>query len=233
MGIIQTAYANGAATNYVRDVLQLPVIITKTGVKHLHHAAVENFDIGIYFEANGHGTVVFSKQYEQFAILQQQQLKDSFYIGLHRLINPAVGDALCDMLLVDYLLRSLGTNDNGAAAGSSSSSSSWTLQDWNTKLYQDLPNRMLKVKVKDRTIIKCNSNESICLQPLTVQPLLENAMNVTTNGIENGRCFIRPSGTEDIVRVYAEAKTRTDADKLALIASQIVYDECNGIGERP
>ena len=236
MGIIQTAYANGAATNYVRDVLQLPVIITKTGVKHLHHAAVENFDIGIYFEANGHGTVVFSKQYEQFAIRQQQQqLKDSFYIGLHRLINPAVGDALCDMLLVDYLLRSLGTNDNGAAAGSSSSSSSssWTLQDWNTKLYQDLPNRMLKVKVKDRTIIKCNSNESICLQPLTVQPLLENAMNVTTNGIENGRCFIRPSGTEDIVRVYAEAKTRTDADKLALIASQIVYDECNGIGERP
>ncbi|OEU23749.1 putative membrane phosphoacetylglucosamine mutase [Fragilariopsis cylindrus CCMP1102] len=241
MGIIQTAYANGAATNYVRDVLQLPVIITKTGVKHLHHAAVENFDIGIYFEANGHGTVVFSKQYEQFAIRQQQQqqLKDSFYIGLHRLINPAVGDALCDMLLVDYLLRSLGTNDNGAAAAagssssSSSSSSSWTLQDWNTKLYQDLPNRMLKVKVKDRTIIKCNSNESICLQPLTVQPLLENAMNVATNGIENGRCFIRPSGTEDIVRVYAEAKTRTDADKLALIASQIVYDECNGIGERP
>lgn len=29
---------------------------TKTGVKHLHHAAQE-FDIGVYFEANGHGTV--------------------------------------------------------------------------------------------------------------------------------------------------------------------------------
>lgn len=30
-----------------------------TGVKHLHHKAVE-YDIGIYFEANGHGTVIFS-----------------------------------------------------------------------------------------------------------------------------------------------------------------------------
>lgn len=30
-----------------------------TGVKHLHHKALE-YDIGIYFEANGHGTVIFS-----------------------------------------------------------------------------------------------------------------------------------------------------------------------------
>ena len=28
----------------------------KTGVKHLHHLAL-NYDIGVYFEANGHGTV--------------------------------------------------------------------------------------------------------------------------------------------------------------------------------
>lgn len=27
-----------------------------TGVKHLHHKALD-YDIGIYFEANGHGTV--------------------------------------------------------------------------------------------------------------------------------------------------------------------------------
>lgn len=30
-----------------------------TGVKHLHQKALE-YDIGIYFEANGHGTVIFS-----------------------------------------------------------------------------------------------------------------------------------------------------------------------------
>ena len=30
-----------------------------TGVKYLHHAARE-YDIGIYFEANGHGTLLVS-----------------------------------------------------------------------------------------------------------------------------------------------------------------------------
>ncbi len=34
-----------------------------TGVKHLHHAAIK-LDIGIYFEANGHGTVVFSQKFK-------------------------------------------------------------------------------------------------------------------------------------------------------------------------
>lgn len=33
------------------------VVVTPTGVKHLH-AAAHRFDIGIYFEANGHGTVL-------------------------------------------------------------------------------------------------------------------------------------------------------------------------------
>ena len=35
---------------------KVPVACVCTGVKHLHHKA-EEFDIGVYFEANGHGTV--------------------------------------------------------------------------------------------------------------------------------------------------------------------------------
>lgn len=59
LGIVQTAYANGASTDYIREVLKVTVACTSTGVKHLHHKAIE-YDIGVYFEANGHGTVVFS-----------------------------------------------------------------------------------------------------------------------------------------------------------------------------
>ena len=58
VGIVQTAYANGASTQYIREQLRLETVVTPTGVKHLH-AAAERFDIGIYFEANGHGTVLF------------------------------------------------------------------------------------------------------------------------------------------------------------------------------
>jgi len=214
IGIVQTAYANGASTAYVQDILKLPVIIAKTGVKHLHHEAVEHFDVGIYFEANGHGTVVFSKRYQDFAKQCRNHYGNPFFVQLHRLINPAVGDALSDMLLVDYLLLSLG---------------GWTLSDWNTKLYDDLPSRMLKVKVKDRTIIRCNSNESVCLEPSKVQPLLKAAMEK----VPSGRTFVRPSGTEDVVRVYAEAQTREAADALALEAAKIVFETCDGVGTPP
>ena len=61
VGLVQTAYANGSSTAYVKNKLEIPVVFTCTGVKHLHHAAGE-FDVGVYFEANGHGTVLFSKR---------------------------------------------------------------------------------------------------------------------------------------------------------------------------
>lgn len=36
----------------------VPIAVAKTGVKFVHHEA-EKYDIGVYFEANGHGTVLF------------------------------------------------------------------------------------------------------------------------------------------------------------------------------
>lgn len=39
----------------------MSVACVPTGVKHLHHKA-KDLDIGVYFEANGHGTVLFSNQ---------------------------------------------------------------------------------------------------------------------------------------------------------------------------
>ena len=38
----------------------------------------------------------------------------------------------------------------------------------------------------------------------------------------HGRCFVRPSGTEDVVRVYAEASTVEAADSLAKSVAQLV-----------
>lgn len=59
MIIVQTAYANGASFSYI-DSMGIKKALAKTGVKNLHHIAKE-YDIGIYFEANGHGTVIFSE----------------------------------------------------------------------------------------------------------------------------------------------------------------------------
>jgi phosphoacetylglucosamine mutase len=52
---------------------------TATGVKYLHKAA-HNFDIGIYFEANGHGTTIIGHEFEhklEHAVATNTEEQDS------------------------------------------------------------------------------------------------------------------------------------------------------------
>jgi len=58
----------------MKDKMGVPVRFGKTGVKHLHKIA-HKFDIGVYFEANGHGTVLFSKRFDEL-LLRLQSSKD-------------------------------------------------------------------------------------------------------------------------------------------------------------
>lgn len=78
-------------------------------------------------------------------------------------------------------------------------------------------------------MIKTNENETRAIAPDTLQPALDEAMKKVTGS----HCFVRPSGTENVVRVYAEATTTQDADALATTAAQLVHSLCRGIGEPP
>lgn len=69
----------------------------------------------------------------------------------------------------------------------------------------------------------------ICVTPEGLQE----AINALVAKYPKSRSFVRPSGTEDYVRVYAEAQTQKGADKLAAEVSQKVYDLAGGVGERP
>ena len=217
MGVVQTAYANGSSTNYLSNVVKCPVSCAKTGVKFVHHEAL-NYDIGVYFEANGHGTVVFSDKCLKAIEKASASLDDATskaakeLKALSDLVNQAVGDAIADMLVMEIVLLSR----------------DWSAAQWDSE-YADLPQRLLKVSIKDRTIIKTTNAERVCTSPKELQP----AIDETVSNYTNGRSFVRPSGTENVVRVYAEASTRELADELALKVSQIVFDVADGTGERP
>ena len=71
LGIVQTAYANGSSTAVIKGD-GIPAPYAKTGVKYLHHKALD-FDIGVYYEANGHGTVLFS---DRVMDLFEKQMND-------------------------------------------------------------------------------------------------------------------------------------------------------------
>lgn len=219
LGFVQTAYANGSSTQYVRDVMKVPVVCVPTGVKYLHHKSTQ-FDVGVYFEANGHGTVTFSDSTKEKianaakddGLTDSQRQAAKCLLNFIDLINETVGDAISDMLVVESILHSRG----------------WSIEDWDN-IYQDLPNRQIKVLVEDRKVIKTADAERKCIEPPNLQESIDNLVAQ----YRNGRAFVRPSGTENVVRVYAEAATQNDADNLAKEVGSKVYLLANGIGEDP
>ena len=198
IGVVQTAYANGASTDYISSNLKLPVVCTNTGVKHLHHAATK-FDIGVYFEANGHGTVLFSdlalKRIHK-AGPQSPAQRDALETlrACCELVNQTVGDAISDLLFVETVLAHKG----------------WSPAEW-ALTYKDLPNRLVRVEVADRNLFRAVDAERRLESP----PGLQGQIDSLVGKYKSGRSFVRASGTEDAVRVYAEAASRSEAEDLA------------------
>ncbi|KAM1381112.1 hypothetical protein ACFX2I_022755 [Malus domestica] len=174
LGIVQTAYPNGASMDYLKQ-LGLEVTFTPTGVKYLHEKAAK-YDIGIYFEANGHGTILFSEHYLRWLETRTTELADAFkgseqhkaalrILAVSELINQAVGDALSG------------------------------------------------VKVMDRTAVVTENAETVAA---VTPPGIQEAIDAET-------------GTEDVIRVYAEASTQNAADSLAKSVAKLV-DQFLGFG---
>lgn len=176
--------------------------------------------LGVYFEANGHGTVVFSDSTKEqiSAASRLSETTSDQKESLRKLlltidiINETVGDAISDMLLVETILHAKG----------------FSLKDW-LATYDDLPNTIKKVKVQDRNIFETTDAERKCVKPEGLQERIDELVRK----YKRGRAFVRPSGTEDVVRVYAEAENHDDAHSLAAEVSILVYEMADGVGEKP
>ena len=207
VGAVQTAYANGASTAALRTFLASPfskdlatdVATAKTGVKYVHHKAL-SYDIGIYFESNGHGTVIFKrKALEEWA--KSKGALDSAEFKLLMLyldiFNAAIGDAMTDLLAAEVALQFLGLD----------------LRQY-LELYVDLPVVQTKVPMprEKLNILKPQpDHERWLLEPATLQEEIEKTVQLYAGA----RAFVRPSGTEDIARLYTEARTKEDAQELS------------------
>lgn len=121
--------------------------------------------------------------------------------------DKSTGDAISDMLLIESILRHY----------------DWSAEDWDS-MYTDLPSRQIKVSVTDRNRVTTSDAERRCTLPSGLQESID--AYVKKLG-PNARCFVRPSGTEDVVRVYAEAETQEKADTLAAAVSEAVIHLVN------
>lgn len=85
------------------------------------------------------------------------------------------------------------------------------------------------VLFQDRNVITTTDAERICLTPSGLQDEIDSIVSKYTRS----RSFVRPSGTEDVVRVYAEAATINEVNSLAAEISLKVYELAGGVGEKP
>ena len=174
VGVVHTGYANSRFLSFIHS-LGFETRCTATGVKHLHRAA-EEYDIGIYFESNGHGTVLLKETY-----IDQD---------LSAFINPLIGDGVADVFAICYVLQELDISP----------------KQW-YGLFEKLPARTYKMVVKNKDIFKTNQDQSRLISPTDLQPKLDEIMK------SGCRVFLRPSGTEDIVRMHIEGPTMSDIEE--------------------
>jgi phosphoacetylglucosamine mutase len=85
------------------------------------------------------------------------------------------------------------------------------------------------VQVSDRHLLRTTCMDTRLESPRELQEAVDAAVATTAAR----RAFVRPSGTQDVVRVFAEAATQHDADALALKVLQAVHRLAGGVGEMP
>lgn len=219
VAVAQTAYSNGAATDFLNDVDGVQVVVTYTGVKHLEKA-VKPYDIGIYWEPNGHGTVLFSPNaletlqaaydradVETYGAANKASL--DALLAISRLANQAIGDGVADLLLIVGVLWCSGM----------------TFDDW-VQLYDERCSCNLAVVGVDKRKLRITDYDRRVEKP---EMLRDAIRDITAK--EGCRAFVRPSGTEDVIRVYAEAPARCQdtADNMARKIFNAVNEACGGI----
>ena len=86
------------------------------------------------------------------------------------IINETVGDAIADLLATEAILSVMNLSIEG-----------WL------QLYTDLPQRQLKVAVRDRTLIQTTDAERRCVAPAHLQDCID----VLVSKYPSGRSFVR------------------------------------------
>lgn len=171
--------------------------------------------VPLHLQSNGHGTILLSDKARLFLETHLPADHPLRFILLKGVINEAVGDSFSILLLIEHIL-----------AHKTISIDAWF------HLYEDFPSCLLKVQIGDRRVIKTGNCERTVTKPASLQQSISDTVAQLSKG-HISRVFVRPSGTEDVVRVYAESEKEDVANAVALQVARLVYDQVGGVGDRP
>ena len=195
IGYVYTGYTNNACVEYVKSLsfsenITLDTNCAATGVKNLHYEAVK-YDIGVYFEQNGHGNVIFRDNIDNLD-------------NLKSLFHPNIGDGILDLFSVLYILQTLDIDH----------------KQWHS-FFQPYPSILSKQKVQDKNLFETSRDELTLFEPRDLQDYIDEQC------IQSYRAFVRPSGTENVVRLYVEGKEQTKVQEIHKNISTFISKNMN------
>ncbi|ELQ75649.1 Phosphoglucomutase/phosphomannomutase [Trachipleistophora hominis] len=135
----------------------------------------------------------------------KEEMGDEEINNIIKMYRESIADPLANFLLLEYLRK--------------------TRPALFEETYVPFPSRMLQVCVVDPTVV-VNSESLDVVEPVALRNVISNVMK---NG--KGKVFVRPSGTENVIRIFCEAKENVDV--MCLTIAQAVYDLCGGVGKHP
>jgi len=170
--VVVTPYSNSNMGDEVRKE-DWNFVMAAPGVKNLHHEAIK-YDVGIYFEKNGHGNVHFSKK----------ALKDKNIARIDKLLYSKAGDSIAIFLLTIYSIRYLQI----------------TWQDFADMIPNIIQVNDKIVRNNLDTKLLTNDIETEIQEPKE----LSDGIKEINDKFPGNRAVIRPSGTEPIIRLLIE-----------------------------
>lgn len=125
LGAVLSFYSNSATVKWVEQLV--PVSISHTGVKNFTKLA-KTYDLGVYFEPNGHGSCYFSpKALRNIGKGSTPECRKLQILA--RMFDPSVGDAFANFLVFELL------------------------GNFEIDLYEEFPTRDLVVRVEDKNVL--------------------------------------------------------------------------------
>lgn len=125
-------------------------------------------------------------------IINNEELKNiDIFKDIEMLNNNIVGDGICGIFCTLYFLQKLNLK----------------YDEWYNLVVKN-KNLLYKQKVKNKNLFITNAIGDKLIEPIEIQNELDIIMNKY-----NCYCFIRPSGTENIIRIYIESGNLNEIQK--------------------
>ena len=210
MGIITSKYSNGAFKSFCENNLKnYKLSVTKTGINNIQKES-KKFDISICYEYNGLGTIYISQDLStKFGKLSSliETSKDSQIIELFQLFialfNSITSDGVSNLLVIESIMKSMNLSIKDVY-----------------DFYNEIPYKIVDIKMKYRKFIT-NEDDSKIIEPKNMQIIIDEL----SNKYANSKIYVRPTGTEDCLRVYVESETDDNCEKIIEELSKSLNEE--------